>query len=116
MSDPATISDYWPRVTIKYTGAYSSPELITIEGTIPNALLVKSYQADVRANFAIRIKYNEPRVATRYEWIMRDYEQCDQVCNGHQARRAGCISTMDFRRVDDANCNRHQKPKRYFIL
>ena len=113
MNEPTKLIDYWPRVTISYSGAYTSPEVITIEGKIKNALLVKTYQNDVRANFAVRIKYLEPRVVSRYEWIMRDYEQCDQECNGQQSRKAGCISIIDFRRVDEAYCNRHLKPKRY---
>ena len=112
MMEPMEVEDYWPRVTIKYSGPFTSPEMITIQGRTKNALLIKTYQSDVRANFAVTVNFLEPRIVSRYEWVMRDYERCDKICHGYQTRKPACISTENFKRVDETYCNRHLKPSR----
>ena len=61
-------------VFISYSGPYSVPETITINGKLPYSLLVRVHLEKTKAQAQVKLNYFQPNNIPKYKWIMKGNE------------------------------------------
>ncbi|KAG7202290.1 hypothetical protein KM043_018623 [Ampulex compressa] len=101
-----------PGVTIEYSGPESVVERLNSSRPISTDLILEILSVGSVYPPQITYEYTVPkRILNSYTWVLSDWSDCSQVCQGMKYRKAECRSTEHKDVVSDDYCRAEDKPR-----
>nr|XP_050844302.1 A disintegrin and metalloproteinase with thrombospondin motifs 9 isoform X2 [Vespula vulgaris] len=102
----------FPGVTIEYSGPKSIVERLNSSRPISTDLILEVLSVGMLHPPQITYEYTVPKkILNSYKWVLRDWSQCNRMCQGTKYRKAECRSTEHEDVVTEDYCRAEDKPR-----